>query len=150
MFTGIIQTIGRVDGVEHRGDGSRLVINTGGLGTGSLAIGDSIAVNGVCLTAVQTEDSRVALDVSRETLDCTTLVDLQVAGPVNLELALLPTTRLCGHLVSRFGGMVRPRIRFAAGTGLQPGRMEHGWNHRISIPVDCNVQLHPFAACRPG
>ena len=100
MFTGIIQAIGSIDRIEPRGTDMRLRIATGKLPMDQVALGDSIAVNGVCLTAVEFDDRSFAADVSRESLSRTTLGELSVGSPVNLELALLPTTRLGGHLVS--------------------------------------------------
>ena len=100
MFTGIIQAIGSIDRIEPRGTDMRLRIATGKLPMHQVALGDSIAVNGVCLTAVEFDDRSFAADVSRESLSRTTLGELSAGSPVNLELALLPTTRLGGHLVS--------------------------------------------------
>ena len=100
MFTGIIQAIGSIDRIEPRGTDMRLRIATGKLPMDQVALGDSIAVNGVCLTAVEFDDRSFAADVSRESLSRTTLGELSAGSPVNLELALLPTTRLGGHLVS--------------------------------------------------
>jgi riboflavin synthase len=100
MFTGIIQAIGSIDRIEPRGTDMRLRIATGKLPMDQVALGDSIAVNGVCLTAVEFDDRSFAADVSRESLSRTTLGELSVGSPVNLELALLSTTRLGGHLVS--------------------------------------------------
>lgn len=100
MFTGIIEAIGEIDGVERRGGDLRLKIHTGKLDMSDVGLGDSIAVNGVCLTAVELEEAAFVADVSRETLAATTLCMVNVGLPVNLEKALLPTTRLGGHLVS--------------------------------------------------
>jgi len=100
MFTGIIQAIGKVATLEKRGDDARLCIDAGRLDLSDVAIGDSIAVNGVCLTTVTLDGRSFAADVSGETLARTTLARLQTGDPVNLEKALTPTTRLGGHLVS--------------------------------------------------
>jgi riboflavin synthase len=100
MFTGIIQAIGHLTRSEPRGGDSRLTISTGKLPMADVKLGDSIAVNGVCLTAVDLGPGRFSADVSRETLSRTTLGAAGTGAPVNLELALLPTTRLGGHLVS--------------------------------------------------
>lgn len=100
MFTGIVQALGQVEAVEETEGDRRLVIGTGGLHLGDAGLGDSIAVNGVCLTAVDIEAARFAADVSRETLDLTTLADMAVGHPVNLEPALTLSTPLGGHLVS--------------------------------------------------
>jgi riboflavin synthase len=100
MFTGIIQAIGTVTRVEPRGGDCRLTIATGKLPMTDAKLGDSIAVSGVCLTAIELGATHFAADVSRETLSRTTLGDARPGSHVNLELALLPTTRLGGHLVS--------------------------------------------------
>ena len=100
MFTGIIQSIGKISQIQPKGGDFRLTIETGKLPLGGAQLGDSIAVSGVCLTAVELGDGRFSADVSRETLSRTTLGDLKPGARVNLELALTPTTRLGGHIVS--------------------------------------------------
>lgn len=100
MFTGIVQALGKIEAVEERDGDRRLVIATGGLHLGDTGLGDSIAVNGVCLTAVDIQGDRFAADVSRETLDLTTLGAALAGQPVNLEPALTLSTPLGGHLVS--------------------------------------------------
>ena len=98
MFTGIVQGVGRVVRAEARAEGVRLVLDAGVIGTDDVAIGDSVAVAGCCLTVVERDGSRLAFDVSRETLACTTGLDR--VGSVNLEKALRVGDRLGGHLVS--------------------------------------------------
>ncbi|MBO8085284.1 MAG: riboflavin synthase [Marichromatium sp.] len=100
MFTGIIQAVGRIARQEPRGGDVRLHIDTADLDLSTTALGDSIAVNGVCLTAVELGAARFAADVSRETLSLTTLGALGPGGAVNLERALTLSTPLGGHLVS--------------------------------------------------
>jgi riboflavin synthase len=100
MFTGIIQSIGRIAAVEPHGGDRRMHIATGKLDLAASKIGDSIAVSGVCLTAVQLAADGFWADVSAETLSCTTCAELQVGSAVNLEQALTPSTALGGHLVS--------------------------------------------------
>ena len=100
MFTGIIEAVGRVAALESRGADARLRIDTAGLDLADVRLGDSIAVSGVCLTAVQHGTAMFVADVSAETLSRTTLGELTPGSAVNLEKALLPTTRLGGHLVS--------------------------------------------------
>jgi riboflavin synthase len=100
MFTGIIQAVGKIGRIEPRGGDSRLSVETGALDLRDATLGDSIAVNGVCLTAIEYDGARFAADVSGETLTRTTLGGLKTGSEVNLELALQPTTRLGGHLVS--------------------------------------------------
>lgn len=100
MFTGIIQATGEIRALEQRNGDARLTIAVGALDMADVALGDSIAVNGVCLTAVRFDETSFDADVSGETLACTTLGDLSPGARVNLEKALTPTTRLGGHLVS--------------------------------------------------
>jgi len=100
MFTGIIQAIGTITRIEPKGGDCRLTVAAGKLPFADVKPGDSIAVNGVCLTAVELGERVFAADVSRETLSRTTLGEAKTGTRVNLELALLPTTRLGGHLVS--------------------------------------------------
>src|SRR6185436_14490616 len=100
MFTGIIEAMGRIAAIERRGEDARLRIDTGTLDMTDVKLGDSIAVSGVCLTVIELGAAAFAADVSGETLSCTTLGDWKSGDRVNLEKALLPTTRLGGHLVS--------------------------------------------------
>jgi riboflavin synthase len=100
MFTGIIQDLGRVVSRETRGVDAQLVIATGKLDLTNAAIGDSISVQGVCLTATSLTRDSFSADVSHETLSLTTLGELQPGSAVNLEPALRAGDRLGGHLVS--------------------------------------------------
>jgi len=99
MFSGIIADQGMLKSVHDRKGGLRLTVATELLGMDDVALGDSIAVNGVCLTVVEIDGNDFTVDVSRETLDCTTGLDKQGAH-VNLEKALRLSDRLGGHLVS--------------------------------------------------
>ena len=98
MFTGIVAAVGRIERAEPRAEGLRLVIDARGLDMGDVAIGDSIAVNGCCVTVVSLAGSRFEADVSRETIACT--AGLDAPGEVNLEKSLRLADRLDGHLVS--------------------------------------------------
>ncbi len=98
MFTGIVAAVGRIESVEPLGDGVRLVVEAGGLGLDDVAIGDSIAIQGACMTAVAVEGNRFTVEVSRESLNHTAGLDRP--GEVNLEKALRLADRLGGHLVS--------------------------------------------------
>ena len=100
MFTGIIEAVGRVKASSNVGGDLRLQIDVGALDMSDVALGDSIATNGVCLTVVAWDSGSFTADVSQETLAYSRLGDLAVGEYVNLEKALLPTTRLGGHLVS--------------------------------------------------
>ena len=99
MFSGIIADVGRIANAADRDGGLRLTIDTHTLGLADVQPGDSIAVNGVCLTVVAIDGDAFTVDVSRETLDCTVGLDATNA-PVNLEKALRLSDRLGGHLVS--------------------------------------------------
>jgi riboflavin synthase len=98
MFTGIIAAVGRIERVQPRERGLRLVIDAGALDLGDVAVGDSIAVNGCCLTVVARTGTRFEADVSQETIDCT--VGLAAPGEVNLEKSLRLADRLGGHLLT--------------------------------------------------
>jgi len=100
MFTGIILAIGKISAIEAKSGDCRLTIDVGELPMNDVSLGDSIAVNGVCLTVVELGVEHFVADVSNETLSRTTLENLTVGMQVNLELALTPTTRLGGHVVS--------------------------------------------------
>lgn len=100
MFTGIIQAIGEIRLVESIGGDARLRIGVGELSLESVALGDSIAVSGVCLTVIEFAADEFAADVSKETLQLTTLGDARVGGRVNLEPSLTLASPLGGHLVS--------------------------------------------------
>lgn len=100
MFTGIIQSVGRLVRLEPRGGDVRLVVDTAGLDLTDVQLGDSIAVSGVCLTAVTLDAHGFGADVSNETLSLTTLGQLKAGDRVNLEKALRLADRLGGHLVS--------------------------------------------------
>lgn len=120
MFTGIIEAVGRVAALEPRGADARLRIDTNGLDLADVRLGDSVAVSGVCLTVVQHGAAMFAADVSAETLSRTTLGELQPGGAVNLEKALLPTTRLGGHLVSgHVDGVGIVRVRDETGGAIR-------------------------------
>src|SRR6186713_573503 len=100
MFTGIVQAVGRIAAREACGGDARLVIDAGLLDLADVAIGDSIAVAGVCLTVVSIDGTHWVADVSAETLARTTLGALAGGAGVNLEKALRLADRLGGHLVS--------------------------------------------------
>ena len=99
MFTGLIEDTGRVVSFERRGPGALLTVETS-LPTGEIALGDSVAVNGICLTVTERGSSRLAFDVSSETVSRSTMQDLRAGVPVNLERALRMGDRLGGHIVT--------------------------------------------------
>ena len=100
MFTGIVHSMGTVVESATHGRDQRLQIRAPQLDLNAVAMGDSIAVNGVCLTVAGLTSERFAADVSNETLACTSLGECAVEAAVNLEMALTPSTALGGHLVS--------------------------------------------------
>ena len=100
MFTGIIEALGTVSRMEPRGGDVRLTVSTGKLDMGDVKLGDSIAVNGVCLTAVEFSSDYFCADVSTETVKRTGFAQYSAGQMVNLEKALMATSRLGGHIVS--------------------------------------------------
>jgi riboflavin synthase len=100
MFTGIIEGVGAIAAVEPRGGDVRLRVDTGTLPFDNVRLGESIAVNGVCLTVVAFDARSFEADASTETLALTTLGRLAPGATVNLERAMRPSDRLGGHLVS--------------------------------------------------
>lgn len=127
MFTGIIEQLGRVASIGFDGDNACIVI-AAKVVTDGTKNGDSISVNGVCLTALDITPNSFAADVSRETLDRSTLGSLKEGSPVNLERAVTPMTRLGGHIVQ---GHVDGRGTFISAT--QDGDF---WTIRIGFPPE--------------
>ncbi|MFL6230780.1 MAG: riboflavin synthase [Pyrinomonadaceae bacterium] len=127
MFTGIIEELGRVRSVEKRGEGVRMRVEARVVAEGTRE-GDSIAVNGVCLTALDVGRDSFAADGSRETLQRSTLGSLRAGSFVNLERAVTPATRLGGHIVQ---GHVDARGRFLSAE-------DHGgsWTVRVAYPKE--------------
>lgn len=143
MFTGIIQAVGQIQRLEPRGGDVRLTIHTGKLPLDSAALGDSIAVNGVCLTAVALTGQSFAADVSRESLALTTLGSLAPGSRVNLEKALTLATPLGGHLVS---GHVD-----GIGTLLERHADARSWRLRIQAPAELARYIaHKGSICIDG
>ena len=125
MFTGIIEELGRVRAIEKRGEDARIIIAARIVTTDSKN-GDSISVNGVCLTALDVKPDSFAADVSKETLFRSTLGRLQIDSPVNLERAVTPATRLGGHIVQ---GHVD-----ATGKFLGSKNQSDSWTFRFAYP----------------
>ncbi|HYN25903.1 MAG TPA: riboflavin synthase [Pyrinomonadaceae bacterium] len=132
MFTGIIEELGRVRSIDRRGEDARIVIKAHTV-TEDAHDGDSIAVNGVCLTALSVNKDSFAADVSRETMQRSTLGRVLLGAPVNLERAVTPATRLGGHIVQ---GHVDARGTFLGAT-------DHGgsWTVRIAYPREIGQYL---------
>lgn len=131
MFTGIVAAVGRIESVAAASDGAaagvRLRIDAGSLRLADVGIGDSIAIQGACMTVVEKDDSHFTVDVSRESLDCT--VGLEEPGEVNLEKALRASDRLGGHLVSGHVDGLGKVLEFAP----------VGESHRLSILAPAEI-----------
>ena len=132
MFTGIIQAKGRVKDVTNSDKGAVFVFDTDSLDMSSVSIGDSIAVNGVCLTVIDFCDSNFSVDVSQETLDCSIFDKLQKGQNVNLEKSLRLNQGIDGHLVS---GHVD-------GIGKVDSIYAEGESTRINIIIGKNLEKY--------
>jgi riboflavin synthase len=132
MFTGIIEELGKIASLEKSANGARIKISAK-IVTENTAEGDSIAVNGVCLTALDVKKDSFSADVSAETLQKSTLSRLKTGGRVNLERAVTPQTRLGGHIVQ---GHVDSRGKFISAT--QNGDF---WTVRIGFPKEIGQYL---------
>lgn len=132
MFTGIIEELGKIAAFEKRGDGARIKISAKVV-TADSNEGDSIAINGVCLTALDVKTDSFSADVSGETLDRSTLGNLSVGSAVNLERAVTPQTRLGGHIVQ---GHVDAR-----GTFISAAQNGDFWTVRIGFPEEIGQYL---------
>jgi len=121
VFTGLIADVGTVERIDAASEGARLRVKT--KLAGELEAGDSIAVNGACLTAAAVDDGAFEADVMNQTLERTSLGPLETGAPVNLELALRPSDRIGGHLVQ---GHVD-------GTGTVVEMAEDGFARRLTV-----------------
>ena len=137
MFTGIVQAVGRIVSAQPAADGVRLAVDAGGLDTADVAIGDSVAVSGCCLTLVGLDRPQLCFDVSGETLRCTAQLDRP--GPVNLEKSLQLSERLGGHLVAGHVDGVGVVTRF-------DGVGSHGAN--VTLEVEAPAELARFIAAK--
>lgn len=127
MFTGIIEELGKISSLEKHAGGAKITI-AARIVTGETKEGDSIAVNGVCLTALYVEKDSFTADVSQETLNRSTLGNLKTGSLVNLERAVTPATRLGGHIVQ---GHVDARGEF-----LNAAASGDFWTVRIAFPAE--------------
>ncbi len=128
MFTGIITAVGQIKSTQKKGDGLHLVVQVPEDYLNDVALGDSIAIQGACMTATQLDGNTFALDISRESLNKT--VGLDKVGPVNLEKAMRLNDRLGGHLVSGHVDGVGTVAHFAQIAADQYG----SWLLRIEAP----------------
>lgn len=127
MFTGIIEELGKIDSLQSHAGGAKIRI-AASVVTAGTNDGDSIAVNGVCLTALEVSPGGFSADVSQETLNCSTLGNLKTGSRINLERAVTPSTRLGGHIVQ---GHVDGRGELIS--AVQSGDF---WTVRIGYPAD--------------
>jgi riboflavin synthase len=137
MFTGIVHAAGRIAAAHGRSGGLRIAVDPGALDIGDVAVGDSIAVNGCCLTVVEIDDAMLGFDVSAETLRCTTGLDR--VGSVNLEKALRLGERLGGHLLTGHIDGVGVVTR-AEPAGANPGS--------ILLEIEAPAELARFVAAK--
>ncbi|AMF93681.1 riboflavin synthase [Vibrio fluvialis] len=100
MFTGIVEAVGTLTAITPKGEDITISVDAGKLDMGDVKLGDSIATNGVCLTVVEFNSHSYSADLSLETLKKSGFADYKVGDKVNLEKAMLPTTRFGGHIVS--------------------------------------------------
>jgi riboflavin synthase len=133
MFTGLIQDLGRIEGAERSPDGVRLTVSSSL--TAELRPGDSVAVNGVCLTATHVHDETFAAEVMNETLLRTSLAEIDAGAEVNLELPMRPSDRLGGHVVQ---GHVD-------GLGTVVGVHEDGFARRVQIEATAELLRYVVA-----
>ena len=135
MFTGIVQAVGRIAAATPRGDGLRLEVDPVGLDLDDVGVGDSIAVNGCCLTVVAKaggrDRARLAFDVSAETLRCT--AGLDGTADVNLEKALRLADRLGGHLMTGHVDGVGTVVEFVP---VAVAESDASWRLEIEAPVE--------------
>ena len=146
MFTGIVAAVGKIAAVAPKGDGLRLVVTPGALDISDVAIGDSVAVNGCCLTVVAKSGTTLGFDVSAATLACTAGLDGN--SDVNLEKALRATDRLGGHLMSGHVDGVGTVVAFdrveevASGTGSYRLEIEAPAELARFIAVKGSIAVH--------
>jgi len=129
MFTGIVQAVGRIAATERKGDGLRIAVDIG-MHDVDAAVGDSIAINGCCLTIVEVNGATLTFDVSAETLACTTGLDRE--GDVNVEMALRLADRLGGHLMTGHVDGVGSVIAFEAVADEADG----SWRLEVEAPAE--------------
>lgn len=134
MFTGIVEELGTVVGITDQADAIRLTVEAPEV-TSDAALGDSISVNGCCLTVAAREPDRFTADVMHQTLELTSLGSLKVGSRVNLERAVTPATRLGGHLVQ---GHVD-----GTGTVRRRAPSEHWEVVEVSLPAQLERYLVP-------
>lgn len=128
MFTGIVEAVGTLTALERKGSDMRICVNAGSLDMSDVKLGDSIATNGVCLTVVEMTSNSYKADLSIETLNKSGFADYQVGDRVNLEKAMLPTTRFGGHIVSGHVDCI--------GTVVDCQQKGRAFEYWVEIPVE--------------
>ncbi|GAA4892239.1 riboflavin synthase [Ferrimonas pelagia] len=142
MFTGIVEAVGTLRKLEHRSGDLKVTVATGGLPLDDVKLGDSIATNGVCLTVVSLGADHFVADVSAETLALSNFTQYSVGTRVNLERAVMPTTRLGGHLVSgHVDGVATVVSRESRGRAIEywlqaPAELGRYLPHKGSVTID--------------
>ncbi len=143
MFTGLIAGVGRLRFRAARGGDARISVDAGSLPFADVQLGESIAVNGCCLTVVEFDATSFAVDASNETLALTTLGQLAVGAPLNLERAMRPTDRLGGHLVSgHVDGLATAVRRWADARAVR-------WRFELAKPL-LRYIAHKGSVCVDG
>ena len=133
MFTGLIEDVGRIETVDARPDGMQLRVSTS-LGA-QISLGDSVAVDGICLTATTADDEGFEVEAMNQTLAVTTLAALKPHGRVNLELAMRPSDRLGGHIVQGHGD----------GVGQVLSAAEDGFARRLRVKLGPELMRYVVA-----
>ena len=142
MFTGIIEAVGTLAELRRQGEDMALTVHAPTLDFGDVKLGDSIATNGVCLTVVALGHKSYTADVSLETLSRTGFAEARVGDPVNLEKALMPSSRLGGHLVSgHVDGIGEVKSKSSSGRAIEywikaPAALSRYIAEKGSIAVD--------------
>ncbi|HEY1356412.1 MAG TPA: riboflavin synthase [Solirubrobacterales bacterium] len=133
MFTGLIQDVGQVEDIDRSGDGARIHISTGLVS--EIAEGDSVSVDGICLTATTVNDVGFEVEAMNQTLELTTLSGLEGGARVNLELAMRPSDRLGGHIVQGHGD----------GVGEVVAAEEDGFARRLRVRLGPELMRYVVA-----
>ena len=142
MFTGIIQATGSISSMDQMGDDTRFVFNTGKMGLSDMVLGDSISVNGVCLSIIEKEANSFCADLSKETLGLTTFSHLKAGSRINLEKAMVLSDRINGHLVSgHIDGIGKVIEKIEEGRSIHyaiefPAGLKKFISKKVSVAVD--------------
>jgi len=144
MFTGIVQSVGRIAAVKEAADGYRIELDAETLGVDDVAVGDSIAINGCCLTVVEIDGATLAFDLSAESVRCTSGLDRP--GQVNLEKALRLSDRLGGHLMSGHVDGVGAVTRFERVGRAGAAAIADDKERSVLLEVEVPTELARFVA----